>query len=66
VDVGFARELEQDAAVLGLHSTSELVREGLRLVHKQARELAMAVSYDEFYGGEPAPESEVTAALWSD
>ena len=64
VDAGFARELEADAAVLGLRSTSELVREGLRLVHKQARELAMAASYDEFYAGKPAPVSEVTAALW--
>ena|SRR6266568_7466659 len=64
VDAGFARELEADAAVLGLRSASELVREGLRLVHKQARELAMAASYDEFYGGHPAPVSEVTAALW--
>jgi hypothetical protein len=64
VDTGFARELEADAAVLGLRSASELVREGLRLVHKQARELAMAASYDEFYAGKSAPVSEVTAALW--
>jgi hypothetical protein len=64
VDAGFARELEADAAVLGLRSASELVREGLRLVHRQARELAMAGSYDEFYAGKPAPVSEVTAALW--
>jgi hypothetical protein len=66
VDADFARELEDDAAVLGLRSTSALVREGLRLVHRQARELAMADSYDEFYGGRPAPVSEVAAALWSD
>jgi len=66
VDADFARELERDAALLGLHSTSEVVREGLRLVHKQARELAMAASYDEFYGEVPAPVSEVTAALWSE
>jgi hypothetical protein len=64
VDAGFARELEADAAVLGLRSASELVREGLRLVHKQARELAMAASYEEFYAGKPAPVSQVTAALW--
>lgn len=64
VDAGFARELEADAAVLGLRSASELVREGLRLVHKQARELAMAASYEEFYAGKPAPVSDVTAALW--
>jgi hypothetical protein len=67
VDAIFARELlEVDAAVLGLHGASEVVREGLRLLHKQARELAMARSYDEFYGGQPAPVSDVTAALWSE
>jgi hypothetical protein len=66
VDADFARELEHDAAVLGLQSTSEVVREGLRLVHKKAHERAMAASYDEFYGEEPAPVSEVAAALWSD
>lgn len=66
VDAGFARELQDDAAVLGLSSASELVREGLRLVHKQAREQAMAASYDEFYDGGPAPVSEVTEALWSE
>jgi hypothetical protein len=62
--VGFLFGLGADAAVLGLRSASELVREGLRLVHRQARELAMAASYDEFYAGKPAPVSEVTAALW--
>ena len=64
VDARFARELEADAAVLGLRSASELVREGLRLVHEHAREQAMAESYDEFYAGKQAPASEVTAALW--
>ena len=67
VDARFARDLlEADAAVLGLGSASELVREGLRLVHRRARELAMAASYDEFYDGQAAPVSEVTAALWSE
>jgi hypothetical protein len=67
VDATFARELiEVDAAMLGLHGSSELVREGLRLLHKQARELAMAASYDEFYDEEPAPASEVATALWPD
>ena len=66
VNAEFARELEADAAVLGLSSASELVREGLRLLHRQARELAMAASYDEFYAGQPAPVSDVTAAVWSD
>jgi hypothetical protein len=64
VDARFARELEADAAALGLQSTSDLVREGLRLVHKQASEQAMAASYEEFYGDSPAPVSPVTAALW--
>jgi hypothetical protein len=64
VDANFARELQDDAVILGLPSGSELVREGLRLVHKQARELAMATSYDEFYDGQPASVSEVTDALW--
>lgn len=67
VDAAFARELlEADAVVLGLDGASDLVREGLRLVHRRAREIAMAASYDQFYGGEPAPVSEVTAALWSE
>jgi hypothetical protein len=64
VDADFARKLEQDAAILGLPSSSELVREGLRLLHKQARELAMAASYEDFYGDVSAPVSEITNALW--
>jgi hypothetical protein len=55
-----------DAAVLGLHGSSELVREGLRLLHQRARALVMAASYDEFYDEQPVPASEVTAALWAD
>jgi hypothetical protein len=67
IDAEFARELvEADAPVLGLEGTSELVREGLRLVHKRARELAMAEEYDEFYGGEPAPLPDGVAAVWAD
>lgn len=67
VDERFASELlERDAPVLGLSGVSELVREGLRLLHRQAREQAMADSYDEFYGGKPAPVSEVTAAMWAE
>jgi hypothetical protein len=67
VDTVWAKELlEVDAVVLGLDSASDLVREGLRLVHRRAQELAMAASYDDFYGGKSAPVSEVTAALWSE
>jgi hypothetical protein len=61
IDVGFARELvEHDAAVLGLEGPSELVREGLRLLHRRASEMDLAAAYDEFYAGrrrnDPSPE----------
>ena len=56
IDVGFARELvEHDAAVLGLEGPSELVREGLRLLHRRASEVDLAAAYDEFYDGGMAP-----------
>jgi hypothetical protein len=56
IDSEFAKTLvERDAAVLGLDGPSDLVREGLRLVHQRAQEQAMADDYDEFYGGKPAP-----------
>lgn len=59
VDADFAAELlENDAPVLGLGGMSEVVREGLRLVHKRARALALAAEYDDFYGGQPAPLPE--------
>jgi hypothetical protein len=59
VDADFATELLQnDASVLGLSGMSEVVREGLRLVHRRARELALASEYDRFYGGQPAPLPE--------
>ena len=56
VDETFARSLvEQDAVVLGLDGPSDLVREGLRLVHERALEAAMVAAYDDFYAGEQAP-----------
>ena len=56
IDAGFARELvEHDAVVLGLDGPSELVREGLRLLHRRAREMDVAAAYDEFYSGKAAP-----------
>ena len=58
-----AETAQQDAAVLGLGGTSDAVREGLALLHRRAHQVALARSYDDFYGGEPAPLSEVTAAL---
>lgn len=64
IDAGFARELiEHDAAVLGLEGHSELVREGLRLLHRRARELDLAAAYDEFYpeGTAPLPAGVIAA-----
>lgn len=56
VDSGFAEELlERDAVILGLDGASEVVREGLRLVHRRALEQSLIDSYDAFYGGERAP-----------
>ncbi len=56
VDADFAAELiERDRPALGLEGISAVVREGLHLVHKRAREMAAAAEYDRFYGGRPAP-----------
>lgn len=56
IDTEFAHELvEHDAAILGLDGPSELVREGLRLLHRRAREMDVAAAYDEFYSGQAAP-----------
>jgi hypothetical protein len=56
VDGGFAEELlERDAVVLGLDGPSEVVREGLKLVHRRAQEQALIDAYDDFYGGKRAP-----------
>ena len=60
-----AAVVQADALQLGLEGTSEAVREGLSLLHRRARLSALAQSYDDFYGGEPAPLSDVTAALYS-
>jgi hypothetical protein len=67
VEESFARSLvEEDAVVLGLDGASEIVREGLRLVHERALQAAMAAAYDEFYAGEPAPLPLGVAANGSD
>lgn len=59
VDADFAAELiERDAPALGLEGISAVVREGLQLVHKRAREMVAAAEYDRFYGGRPAPLPE--------
>lgn len=61
-----AATAQQDAAMLGLEGTSEAIREGLALLHRRAQQVALSRSYDDFYGGEPAPLSEVTAALYGE
>lgn len=60
-----AAVVQADALQLGLEGTSEAVREGLSLLHRRAQLSSLAQSYDDFYGGEPAPLSDVTEALYS-
>jgi hypothetical protein len=57
-------QLAADAEALGLENTSEALREGIVLLHRKAEQARLAQSYDDFYGGAPAPMSEATAALW--
>lgn len=56
-------QLDADLDVLGLRTRSDAIREGLRLLHKQARYAALAQDYDNFYGAErEAPLSDLAAA----
>jgi hypothetical protein len=56
VDGDFAEELlSHDAVVLGLDGPSDVVREGLKLIHRRAQEQALINSYDAFYRGHRAP-----------
>lgn len=57
-------QLSADAEALGLENTSEALREGIELLHRKAEQIRLAQSYDDFYGGAPAPVGEGTAALW--
>jgi Arc/MetJ-type ribon-helix-helix transcriptional regulator len=57
-----ARRLDVDANELGLQNRSEAVREGLRLLHRRARQAALAHDYDDFYGADvQVPVSELSA-----
>ena len=47
--------LEYSMRVLALGSTSEALREGLRLLHREASEVEAAENIRAFYQGEPAP-----------
>lgn len=56
-----ARQVDRDIVTLGLRNRSDAVREGLKLLHRQAAHAALAREYDDFYGGVEAPVSDVTA-----
>lgn len=58
--------LEQDIATLDLEGTSDAIREALALLHRKAELVALGRAYDDFYGGTPAPVSDVTSALYPD
>ena len=64
VPAELAEQLPADIETLGLEGTSDAIREGLLLLHRKARMLALGQSYDAFYGDERAPVSDVTAALY--
>lgn len=52
---GFAEQLQQDAAVLGLDGRTDIVKAGLQLLHRRAAEERMANSVDSFYAGATPP-----------
>jgi hypothetical protein len=51
-------ELRETMKALGLSSTSQALREALRLLHREARHEAMAQGIEQYYHGEPAPPPE--------
>jgi Arc/MetJ-type ribon-helix-helix transcriptional regulator len=61
VPTAIAHQADEDAALLGLANRSAAVREGLRLLHRRAREHALAQEYDDFYHGTTAPLSDLAA-----
>ena len=54
-------QLDADLVTLGLRTRSDAIREGLRLLHREARQAALAQEYDLFYGTAEAPVSDVAA-----
>lgn len=58
-----AAAYEHDLETLGI-DRSEALRRGLRLLHREALEMRMARDVEDFYAGERAPLSEVSAALY--
>lgn len=58
-----ATQMDVDRQVLGLRTRSDAVREGLRLLHREARHVALGREYDAFYGaGVNAAVSDIAAA----
>ena len=66
VSADLITQLAADAEILGLANVSEALREGIELIHRRAEQVRLAQSYDDFYGGRPAPLDEVTAAIWGE
>lgn len=58
-----AATYEEDLKILGL-DRSEALRRGLRFLHREALETKMARDVEQFYCGQRAPLSEVTAAIY--
>jgi hypothetical protein len=58
-----AATYEHDLETLGI-DRSEALRRGLRLLHREALETRMARDVEDFYVGERAPLSDVSAALY--
>ena len=55
--------LEEVMRTLNLSSTSDALREGLRLLAREAAELGAADELRAFYGSQPAPLPEGTAPV---
>lgn len=56
---------EHDLETLGI-DRSEALRRGLRLLHREALETRMAQDVEDFYSGERAPLSDVSAGLYGE
>lgn len=51
-------QLSRSMRTLGLRSTSDALREGIRLLRREAVEVEAARAVGDFYGGRPAPAPE--------
>jgi hypothetical protein len=50
-----AEQLREDAELLGLDGRTEIVKQGLLLLHQQAAQERMARSVEDFYGDAAPP-----------